>query len=803
MGQKRRTMLKGSGAVLATLGLAGCTGDSGNETSSDGGGSTGAAAADLAVAAEWNAIRTRLRDPVILGHAEEYSAGVSVVGDIFERFEMASGQNNAHETLEETDEEHYEGFETALGDLRSALEAENLDDAHAAMKDADTHLRSAQTQLTSEEQVKQFTALVMGVHIKDVDLLLAADALDDAALEYNKIGTKFRDKGLYDMIASADTEAADGVVDALDRAATAVESGNISEASDAGSEAFGAATQGLHAVADADVAGAAHMAALQGLGWDAATVTTIGGPSTEYAHAAALNLYRARVHDAQWVAANGDTDTAAAMARDVFAHFEGARAHEALENADGDAYETFESGLSSLQTAIENEDSGTIDDAVATIDENLRTGIDILAGGNAALLQSGFFRARFEDAYERYQQGEADAAATIAQGLFGRFEANELDFHETLEDTSESLYNTFEEEHLSALITAYEDDDSEAVDTHHQGVLAALLDFEAEHSAALASGAEAGYMAARGFDAAGVAALGDTERASTIASDAFAHFESGAAGYHEAIEEADKERYESFEAALGAVQTAADDGGDVYTEAKAFNDEAVGSAYAIAEAGGASEPAAAIMSDAFAHFEQAAVHEALEEADHETYEGFESALESYQSGLESGRTEGVERYAAMARTGGFAVAGAVDAAPPVDASATGDGEEESEDTELAGGPNVVEGVPDDADHVVEMQAVAFEPKELTISQGDTVAWNHAAGEAHNVVAYEDEIPEDATYWASGGFESQDAAVEGWDNGQGAVQSGQSYVHTFETTGEHNYFCVPHEAAGMVGTVIVE
>ena len=803
MGQKRRTMLKGSGAVLATLGLAGCTGDSGNETSSDGGGSTGAAAADLAVAAEWNAIRTRLRDPVILGHAEEYSAGVSVVGDIFERFEMASGQNNAHETLEETDEEHYEGFETALGDLRSALEAENLDDAHAAMKDADTHLRSAQTQLTSEEQVKQFTALVMGVHIKDVDLLLAADALDDAALEYNKIGTKFRDKGLYDMIASADTEAADGVVDALDRAATAVESGNISEASDAGSEAFGAATQGLHAVADADVAGAAHMAALQGLGWDAATVTTIGGPSTEYAHAAALNLYRARVHDAQWVAANGDTDTAAAMASDVFAHFEGARAHEALENADGDAYETFESGLSSLQTAIENEDSGTIDDAVATIDENLRTGIDILAGGNAALLQSGFFRARFEDAYERYQQGEADAAATIAQGLFGRFEANELDFHETLEDTSESLYNTFEEEHLSALITAYEDDDSEAVDTHHQGVLAALLDFEAEHSAALASGAEAGYMAARGFDAAGVAALGDTERASTIASDAFAHFESGAAGYHEAIEEADKERYESFEAALGAVQTAADDGGDVYTEAKAFNDEAVGSAYAIAEAGGASEPAAAIMSDAFAHFEQAAVHEALEEADHETYEGFESALESYQSGLESGRTEGVERYAAMARTGGFAVAGAVDAAPPVDASAAGDGEEESEETELAGGPNVVEGVPDDADHVVEMQAVAFEPKELTISQGDTVAWNHAAGEAHNVVAYEDEIPEDATYWASGGFESQDAAVEGWDNGQGAVQSGQSYVHTFETTGEHNYFCVPHEAAGMVGTVIVE
>ena len=32
---------------------------------------------------------------------------------------------------------------------------------------------------------------------------------------------------------------------------------------------------------------------------------------------------------------------------------------------------------------------------------------------------------------------------------------------------------------------------------------------------------------------------------------------------------------------------------------------------------------------------------------------------------------------------------------------------------------------------------------------------------------------------------------------------ESYVHTFETTGTHEYFCVPHEAAGMVGMVVVE
>jgi plastocyanin len=55
----------------------------------------------------------------------------------------------------------------------------------------------------------------------------------------------------------------------------------------------------------------------------------------------------------------------------------------------------------------------------------------------------------------------------------------------------------------------------------------------------------------------------------------------------------------------------------------------------------------------------------------------------------------------------------------------------------------------------------------------------------------------------GGFESEEAARAGWENGEGAVQEGQSYVRTFETAGEHACFCVPHEAAGMEGTIVVE
>ncbi|MXR21971.1 cupredoxin domain-containing protein, partial [Halobacterium bonnevillei] len=123
--------------------------------------------------------------------------------------------------------------------------------------------------------------------------------------------------------------------------------------------------------------------------------------------------------------------------------------------------------------------------------------------------------------------------------------------------------------------------------------------------------------------------------------------------------------------------------------------------------------------------------------------------------------------------------------------------------ELSGGPNVVSGVPEDADHVVDMTAVDFEPAALTVQVGDTVAWTHAGGEPHTVTAFENELPEGADYWASGEFDSQDAAETGWENGQGAVTEGESYVRTFETTGEHGYYCIPHKSLEMVGTVVVE
>lgn len=132
--------------------------------------------------------------------------------------------------------------------------------------------------------------------------------------------------------------------------------------------------------------------------------------------------------------------------------------------------------------------------------------------------------------------------------------------------------------------------------------------------------------------------------------------------------------------------------------------------------------------------------------------------------------------------------------PPVEAVGT---------SEKGGGPDIVDGVPDDADHVVDMNdQFDYVPDELTISAGDTVAWKNVGEIGHSVTAYEDEIPADADYFASGGLDSEESAREAYPS-KGFIAGGQAYVHAFETTGSYEYFCIPHENIGMIGTITVE
>ncbi|WP_123534755.1 plastocyanin/azurin family copper-binding protein [Halosimplex salinum] len=110
---------------------------------------------------------------------------------------------------------------------------------------------------------------------------------------------------------------------------------------------------------------------------------------------------------------------------------------------------------------------------------------------------------------------------------------------------------------------------------------------------------------------------------------------------------------------------------------------------------------------------------------------------------------------------------------------------------------------DTGDHDIGMTARKFDPASVEVPVGTTVVWKNTSSHAHTVTAYEDAIPDGADYWATGEFDGQSAAESGWlDGNEGALYQDDTYEHTFETPGIHDYFCVPHETGGMVGSVVV-
>ena len=95
----------------------------------------------------------------------------------------------------------------------------------------------------------------------------------------------------------------------------------------------------------------------------------------------------------------------------------------------------------------------------------------------------------------------------------------------------------------------------------------------------------------------------------------------------------------------------------------------------------------------------------------------------------------------------------------------------------------------------------FVPDTFEVAVGETVTWENVGSVDHSVTAYEDDIPEDAAYFASGDFDSESAARNAYPDG--SIAGGDTYEHTFDTAGEYQYFCIPHEQAGMKGTITIQ
>lgn len=88
--------------------------------------------------------------------------------------------------------------------------------------------------------------------------------------------------------------------------------------------------------------------------------------------------------------------------------------------------------------------------------------------------------------------------------------------------------------------------------------------------------------------------------------------------------------------------------------------------------------------------------------------------------------------------------------------------------------------------------LAFEPKELEISAGDTVVWVNNKVYPHNVIF--DKVP--------GGDGALAAKLS---HKKLAMRPKETFDATFADVpaGEYSYYCTPHRGAGMVGKIIVK
>lgn len=108
----------------------------------------------------------------------------------------------------------------------------------------------------------------------------------------------------------------------------------------------------------------------------------------------------------------------------------------------------------------------------------------------------------------------------------------------------------------------------------------------------------------------------------------------------------------------------------------------------------------------------------------------------------------------------------------------------------------------DEDYDIGMTRNEFEPRTYETTVGETVVWKNTSGARHTITAYEATLPEDAVYFATGGYESEATARSAWEDGAGIIETRETFEHTFTVPGEIGYVCLPHEAGGMDGWIVV-
>jgi plastocyanin len=125
------------------------------------------------------------------------------------------------------------------------------------------------------------------------------------------------------------------------------------------------------------------------------------------------------------------------------------------------------------------------------------------------------------------------------------------------------------------------------------------------------------------------------------------------------------------------------------------------------------------------------------------------------------------------------------------------GDDEPDDGSARESPTAKETTPAESENgaaVVDMNdQLTFEPKQIEVSAGQKITWKNVGKVAHTVTA-------DKSKAADPSLVSVPAGTKEWDSG--FIGEGESFSRTFREPGTYRYICIPHEGAGMVGSVVV-
>ena len=121
-------------------------------------------------------------------------------------------------------------------------------------------------------------------------------------------------------------------------------------------------------------------------------------------------------------------------------------------------------------------------------------------------------------------------------------------------------------------------------------------------------------------------------------------------------------------------------------------------------------------------------------------------------------------------------------------------------TESTSPPAPITGTTHDVRMVGDATGYRFEPGTFTIKTGDSVRWTMVSGGPHNVSFWPDSIPSGAAAQLAGAMTKQISPLVG----PLLMQPNETYTISFggASKGAYHYFCTPHLALKMYGTITV-